>query len=151
MLATVEGCGPGIQPTLLSPDLDPACVLDGRVEGLPRRVRARLNDRARLESDAARALDAADRLGFAVVTPTDAHYPPVLRGAPCRPVVLFARGDLSLLESSHRALAIVGSRTPTAYGLAATEDFTAAIARTGTAIWSGLATGVDATAHRACL
>lgn len=92
----------------------------------------------------------AERLGARVVTPGDESYPACLRDAPLRPLVLFARGDLDLLNR-RPATAVVGSRTPTPYGQTAAEEFASALARAGIAVWSGLAIGVDAIAHRAAL
>src|SRR5690606_3704938 len=61
------------------------------------------------------------------------------------------RGDLAALSGESRSIAVVGSRTPTPYGLAAAADFGRALARSGTVVWSGLAIGIDAAAHRASL
>jgi DNA processing protein len=85
-----------------------------------------------------------------VLTPAHGSYPARLRRAPLRPLVLFARGDLAALARDP-AVAIVGSRTPTAYGLCAAEDFAGSVARAGLPVWSGLARGIDAAAHAACL
>jgi hypothetical protein len=71
--------------------------------------------------------------------------------APLRPLVLFAKGDLALLASRSPSLALVGSRTPTPYGVAAAEDFAARLAAAGVVLWSGLAYGIDAIAHRQAL
>jgi DNA processing protein len=67
-----------------------------------------------------------------------------------RPLVLFARGDCRVL-SIQPAVAVVGSRSATAYGLCAAEDFAQSLARAGLPIWSGLARGIDAAAHGAAL
>ena len=48
-------------------------------------------------------------------------------------------------------VAIVGTRKPTAYGRQVTEQLTSELARRGVIIVSGLALGVDALAHQACL
>jgi DNA processing protein len=46
---------------------------------------------------------------------------------------------------------VVGSRTPTPYGIGAAMQLTASLVRTGTTLWSGLARGVDRIAHAACV
>jgi DNA processing protein len=132
ILAAEEGCGQRLRPDLL--DLDPPAGRDPS----PHVLRA-----------AAGMLEAAARLGLAVLTPANAAYPQRLREAPLRPLVLFARGDLSLL--ARPGIAVVGSRTPTPYGIAATQDFVATLAGAGLVVWSGLAIGIDGEAHRAAL
>jgi len=83
-------------------------------------------------------------VGFA-----DADYPPLLREIAEPPLALFIVGDPACLW--HPALAIVGSRTPSAGGMENARTFTAAIARAGLAVTSGLAAGIDGVAHRTVL
>ena len=66
-----------------------------------------------------------------------------------RPIVLFARGRIELLQSI--MLGVVGTRRPTAYGIAATERLSADLAQAGLTIASGMARGIDTAAHRAAL
>lgn len=58
-------------------------------------------------------------------------------------------GNLSLFDRP--CVAIVGSRKPTPYGIEVTEHVVSELVRAGVVIISGLAFGVDATAHRAAL
>jgi DNA processing protein len=152
-LALAEGGDESCVPALLDPDLAPADLLaaiaDPAAGDLPARVRGRLSDPSLLDRAAA-LRDRAAALGLAVLTPADAGYPPRLRHAPLRPLALFARGDCRAL-SIQPAVAIVGSRNATAYGRCAAEDFAAGLARAGLPVWSGLARGIDAAAHRAAL
>lgn len=57
----------------------------------------------------------------------------------------------ALPEKRHISVAIVGSRRPTAYGEEVTQRLARDLARYGVVIISGLALGIDAVAHRACL
>ena len=77
-------------------------------------------------------------------------FPPLLTQIPDPPKVIYARGDLSLLKS-YTTLGIVGTRKATAYGLSITEKLTKELATRGIIIISGLARGIDATAHKATL
>lgn len=79
----------------------------------------------------------------------DEEYPPLLRQIYDPPMVLYVRGDVAML---HRTLfAVVGTRRPTPYGIAATERLSADLASAGLVITSGMARGVDTAAHRGAL
>ena len=84
-----------------------------------------------------------------VVTIGDPRYPQLLREIYDPPILLFARGRLELLESI--MLAMVGTRRPTPYGLAATERLAADLAHAGLTIVSGMARGIDTAAHKGTL
>lgn len=62
---------------------------------------------------------------------------------------LFVEG--AELPRSVRSVAVVGSRRPTSAGIAAAETITRGLAEAGFSIVSGLAVGIDATAHRTAL
>jgi DNA processing protein len=151
MLALAEGFGEGPVPALLAPDVDPAaCLSDPPAPpAVPPRIAARLRNPG-LAAEAASVRAAAERHGLTVLTPADANWPERLQAMPLRPLVLFAKGDLSALSRTPAA-ALVGSRTPTPYGLEAAALLAGALARAGTTLWSGLARGVDAEAHTACV
>lgn len=76
-------------------------------------------------------------------------YPSRLAEIMDAPPVLFAQGRLELLESI--PIAVVGTRRPTPYGIAAAERISAALARAGATVLSGMARGIDTAAHRAAL
>ena len=76
-------------------------------------------------------------------------YPRLLAEVSDAPIGLFVRGDPALLSLPQ--LAIVGSRNPTAGGRDNATSFAAHLARSGLAITSGLAIGIDAAAHQAAL
>jgi len=79
----------------------------------------------------------------------DDRYPEPLRRIYDPPPVLFARGDAGLLSSI--CVAVVGTRHPTPYGVAASERLSGDLARAGVTIVSGMARGIDTASHRACL
>ena len=61
------------------------------------------------------------------------------------------RGSLPVREGPARALAVVGTRRMSPYGLRVTSELTEALVREGFSIISGLAYGIDAAAHQAAL
>ncbi len=150
MLALAEGCDEAPVAALLDPSADPAELLRAPPPDLPPRVTRRLLDPSLREHAAAVRRRARD-LGQHVLTPADPAFPVRLRHAPLRPLVLFAHGDLAALAAGRPAVAVVGSRTPTPYGIAATADFGACLAAATVTLWSGLARGIDAEAHRQSL
>jgi len=79
----------------------------------------------------------------------DEDYPPLLRNSPNPPLALFVDGDPGSLWQP--AIAVVGSRNPSAGGRQIAYDFARSLAGSGLTIASGLAAGVDAAAHRAAL
>jgi DNA processing protein len=79
----------------------------------------------------------------------DPDYPPLLRRAGSPPPALFVAGNPARLW--HPAVAVVGSRGPTAGGRDNARAFARALAEAGFAVGSGLAAGVDRAAHEAAL
>jgi len=87
--------------------------------------------------------------GTVAIVRSDPRYPPLLREIFDPPIMLFARGRLELLQPFH--FAVVGTRRPTPYGLAAAERLSGDLARAGLTIVSGMARGIDTTAHKGAL
>jgi DNA processing protein len=87
--------------------------------------------------------------GVDVLVESDAGYPEALRRIPDPPGLLFVRGQF--VQSDGLAIAIVGTRHATQYGLAQAERLAAGLARCGYTVVSGLARGIDAAAHRGAL
>lgn len=81
-----------------------------------------------------------------VITLGDAAYPRALLDTPDPPPLLYAKGRLDLLNVP--AFSIVGSRNATEQGVAHAEAFGRALSDAGLSIVSGLASGIDAAAHR---
>ncbi|WP_119354409.1 DNA-processing protein DprA [Azohydromonas sediminis] len=85
-----------------------------------------------------------------IVTLGDALYPPALLHTADPPLLLFVHGRAELL-AARDALAIVGSRNPTAQGRDNARAFAAHFARAGWTVVSGLALGIDGAAHEGAL
>ena len=86
-------------------------------------------------------------------TPADPEYPRLLLEIPSPPPVLYYRGKVELQENLGRipAIAIVGTRYPTAYAKNWTRKIAQTLAEQGFLIVSGMATGIDTEAHWSCL
>jgi DNA processing protein len=102
-----------------------------------------------LLDEARQAIKDARDLSVVVVAEEDAWYPESLRSLRDAPPYLFTLGDVSLLERP--AVAIVGTRSATPYGLRITRTLSSALARAGVVVVSGMARGIDAAAHEAAL
>lgn len=88
------------------------------------------------------------RNGVQILAYTDATYPQSLQNLSDKPLVLYVKGEL---PQANYALAIVGSRRCTEYGVRAAACFAQAMTREGIPIISGGAKGIDTAAHEACL
>jgi DNA processing protein len=146
----------------LTPGLAPAALRSLlREYGLPREVLARKRaelashvpvaaleslDSPAVHASVARALDWVQQPGRALVTLADDVYPKALLETADPPAVLYAHGRLDLL--ARPALAVVGSRNSSAQGDQNAESFARSLSDAGYTIVSGLATGIDAAAHR---
>lgn len=87
--------------------------------------------------------------GIAMVTVLDEEYPALLKETPQPPWVLYYRGALEL--ASRPAIAMVGTRVPTAYGRKVGELLAEQLSKAGLAVVSGLARGIDSVCHEAAL
>ena len=116
--------------------------------GLPARVAQAVFAQAGLK-DAEKEIEAATKADCQLVTLASANYPPLLKQIPDPPLVLYVRGDVEAL--SLHAVAIVGTRRPTAYGSSVAHRLAGDLAQRGLVIVSGLARGIDSAGHRGAL
>jgi DNA processing protein len=127
----------------------PAEILAAGRGSLMRFVSGELADDIRRGVDAKlleRTLRWVERDGHRLIAWDDPHYPPALLNLPDPPPILFYAGRLELL--ARPGLAIVGSRNATPRGIEHAEAFATALSDAGLTIVSGLASGIDAGAHR---
>ncbi len=84
-----------------------------------------------------------------IITLADPSYPPGLLRTEDPPVMLYVMG--AAVQEWPRAIAMVGSRNPSAQGAANARQFAQSLAQSGLTIVSGLALGVDGAAHEGAL
>jgi DNA processing protein len=132
------------QAVLAQPDEVLACAAGRHAAAAVRRARAQ-----RPEAQLAALEDWLRVPSHHFLTLADPAYPPLLLTLPDPPTVLYAWGDLACLAAD--MVAIVGARHATAQGLVHARHFATALANAGLVIVSGLATGIDAAAHRGAL
>jgi DNA processing protein len=153
-LTLVPGAGPQTCRALLERFGDAARILDAPASALRAvpGVGPKLADRiarARREFDPTAELDLCRQADVRVIPRGDPVYPSPLENIPDPPCLLYCRGALA--PRDELAIALVGSRKCTPYGLRVAERLAASLARVGVTVVSGLARGIDAAAHRGAL
>ncbi|MEM0964132.1 MAG: DNA-processing protein DprA, partial [Bacteroidota bacterium] len=153
-LSLVPGVGPGRVRALLAALGSATAVFEApahrlvRAEGVGRQTAeaiASWSDHAEVD----RQLDRADRIGARLVAFSDDEYPDLLRRIYDPPAFLWVRGQFT--EADGLAVAVVGTRRASDGGRRAAEAFASGLADAGATVVSGLAYGIDVTAHRAAL
>ena len=152
-LSTCPGLSPRSQVTLLryfgsaervycgrGPDYEPF--------SLSGRAKAALGDKSldRVQ----RILERCDRLGLFLLTCQDSTYPERLLQLEDYPLVLYGRGRPVRFDEE-AAIAVVGARACTPYGVKMAGRFGFGLARAGALVVSGLAQGIDAAALKGAL
>jgi DNA processing protein len=106
-------------------------------------------------ADSFRTVDSAaewalvEKHGVRVVPAGHPDYPARLATIPDPPALLYLRGELT--PADERAVAFVGSRACTPYGIRTAEKLAGGLAAAGWTVVSGLARGIDGAAHRGAL
>lgn len=95
-------------------------------------------------------LDRCARKDVFVLTLHDTLYPQRLRNIFDPPLLLYGKGAMPSFDDE-AAIAVVGTRSCSPYGLRSAEHFGYSLAREGALVVSGLARGIDASAHEGAL
>ncbi|RKE63205.1 DNA-processing protein DprA [Microbacterium sp. AG238] len=104
------------------------------------------------QDDHAYAIERAKRVGVRLIVPGDAAWPERVDELGIHaPAALWVRGSADALAAPGAAIALVGARAATAYGVQVAGEIAGELAVAGVTIVSGAAVGIDAAAHRACL
>ncbi len=153
-LSLISGVGPRTRRALLDRFGSSEAALNAApsqlrsVEG----VGAKLVEKivaARQQSEAEDEIARCRDLGVTILADDEAGYPALLGQIHDPPAVLFLRGEIRPQDQA--AIAIVGTRHASGYGIRQAERLAASLAQAGLTIVSGLARGIDAAAHRGAL
>lgn len=90
-------------------------------------------------------LDDCAAQNIAIITMQDAVYPKRLKNIYAPPAVIYVRGKLPAVDDE-AAVAVIGTRSATPYGIKMSERISCEIAKCGGVVISGLTSGVDAAA-----
>lgn len=101
------------------------------------------------ENRAKKEISLAKKLGFSIITIEDEAYPEPLRHIHNPPVILYINGKIK--PSDKVAIAVVGARKASPYGVSVAEWLGEKLAEMGLTIVSGMARGVDSSAHKGAL
>ncbi len=151
-LALVPGVGSTHFVRLLARFRTPGEVLRAGERALAEVVRPNLARQITQYADVVDVGDQERRLeasAATLITLDDTLYPWRLGEIYDPPLALFVRGNL--LPEDEFAVAIVGTRRPTPYGLRMAEKLGRELAARGVTVVSGLASGIDSAAHRGAL
>lgn len=107
-----------------------------------------LNTRDSINPD--EELEKLEASGFSLLTYEDKEYPELLKQIPDSPMWLYYKGNLNLLNAEYK-MAVVGSRKCSIAGKSTLSKIISEFQNSNLCIVSGLALGIDATAHQAAL
>lgn len=107
------------------------------------------------------ALDAGNTVAQEILRRSEEHevqildwfsdlFPASLKQIPHPPIVLYAKGNINLLQSLN-SIAVIGTRNPTKYGRHTSYHFGYRLGQKGIVVVGGLAKGCDTAAHQGCL
>jgi DNA processing protein len=116
--------------------------------GVPAHVAQAISAQAGLKEAEKEVREVAKADGRLIAADSE-DYPPLLKQIPDAPLLLYVRGDARSL--SQHAVAVVGTRRPSAYGSSVAHRLAHDLAQRQLVVISGLARGIDSAAHRGAL
>jgi DNA processing protein len=158
LLARVPGIGSARLRALVTHFGDPRAALGAtarsltRVRGIDRTTAQSVVSTVRSaafsshEREVAAQLSRLNKAGGRIVTFWDPEYPANLKRIYDPPPYLWVLGTLEQLDAS--SIAVVGTRSPSPYGVQVADSMSAGLASLGLPVISGLARGIDTAAHR---
>lgn len=154
LLALISGVGPLARQRLLTQFGSPAEILAASaaelqvVQGVGPKLAKRIAN-AKHEIDVDAQIQLAHNNKVNILLESSENYPPMLNEIHDPPGVLFTRGSLQPVDKL--AVAIVGTRHATRYGIDQTNKLATSLAKAGITVVSGMARGIDTVAHKAAL
>lgn len=120
-----------------------------KIEGMtPRKADNFLKSRDKINPD--EELEKLETSGISLLTFDDLDYPELLSQIPDPPMWLYFQGNRELFKSKYN-VAVVGSRKSSATGRATLAKILSEYKNSDLCVVSGLALGIDATAHQSAL
>lgn len=153
-LNLADGIGPVLMQRLLQKFGNAEAVLAAEpsqlqeVEGIGSKAAQRIA-LARTHDEAKKLIDQCRQHEILLISQDDIRYPPHLRRIPNPPAFLYIKGEWKVPDNF--AVAVVGTRHATSYGLQQAERLGAELSQRGLTVVSGLAEGIDGAAHRGAL
>ena len=120
-----------------------------RLAGLSEQLARTISEFVVPRDEILRDIETLAKLEIRVVTRWDPDYPLNLKEIYDPPALLFVRGEIKPEDS--RAVAVVGTRNPTRYGIEITEQISRGLVQAGITLVSGLARGIDTACHQTAI
>ncbi|MFZ1292177.1 MAG: DNA-processing protein DprA [Melioribacteraceae bacterium] len=155
ILLEVDGIGPGKLFNLLSKfnsldnlinaNFNQLLSVDGISQTLANKILKKIDDYLTFQKTIEIELNQLEKIDAKWLTFWSQNYPINLKNIFAPPIILYYKG--TILKEDENSLAIVGTRMPTNYGKKSAYDFAKDLSSVGLTIVSGLARGIDSSAH----
>lgn len=159
LLLEVEGVGPGklfnllakfsSLDNLIESNYNSLINVEGISQNLANRILKQIDKYDEHSAKISSELERLDKIGAKWVSYWSEDYPKNLKNIFSPPIILYYKGNIE--KSDTNSVAVVGTRMPTQYGKNIAEKFSDELASKGLTIVSGLARGIDSSAHRGAL
>jgi DNA processing protein len=124
-----------------------AQLFEGRIKHYNRDLKQKIksfNEWGEIDKERAKL----EKMGVNIITIKDSKYPKLLKNIPDAPIILYKKGRLKIGTDT---IAIVGSRRATFEGMNLAEKIAHTLSSIGITVVSGLARGIDSSAHKGAL
>lgn len=153
-LSMLPDIGPFLSRQLLSVFETPERIFDAEIDDLLSVEGIGINRARNVKEFSSwdtvdKQIDVMGKRGIRIVSLNDPSYPEMLKSTEDAPVILYVGGTIQ--PSDRYAIAIIGSRKPSPYGISIAERFSEELASMGFTIVSGMARGIDAISHKGAL